>query len=555
MADQFRDDFVRIEEQKTTRKEFRGNPIDPFRVSYYDKDGTRVNDVTRKEANAIALVEPRMLFYFQDGDGYQRELLIDEVNALGIVDLLPANSPPCPTSPQLCGPPTVQFFGSSGMGAMANPIVSPNSSSVIGFDVINPGFNFTSPPSAQLIDNCGNGSGGALITRTQPYTGENDSGRQGPTKSGLEIKDIVITAPGRGYLSAPNGSKGGNGRITNPAPDPNDPAPRLPIVTFTASKYLINATEEITLFWATENVTTVNITEVGNNLLLRGSQRVTVDKTKTFILTASGPGGTKTAPVTISLVPILPPEPPVPDPARPPSVNFISSKYEVNDNEEFDLLWQVRNATSITIDQGIGSISNEGRITLTIGNTTTYNLIAIGPGGTTTQRVTVVYKAPVVLPPPPEPPIPPTPPLPPAPPLPPTPPLPPAPPLPPGGTTYKVLLCLDDIYVEDGGFGFVPGDIARVIPENGSQVELEINERGGIVRIKVLSKGCGYTDLPEIEIQSQTGYNAKLYPVLSATRITDEQALFDIPPEVPLVSVIDCVGIIPPKREFDRVLR
>ena len=84
MSDQFRDSCVRLDEQKTTRKVFNGNPNDPIRVSFYDKDGTRVNDVTRVEANCVAAFNPKMLFYFQDGDGYQRELLIDEVNAYDV---------------------------------------------------------------------------------------------------------------------------------------------------------------------------------------------------------------------------------------------------------------------------------------------------------------------------------------------------------------------------------------------------------------------------------------------------------------------------------------
>ena len=259
MSDQYRDSCVRQVEQKTTRKEFAGNPNDPFRLSFYDKDGERINDITRKEANCIASLNPAMLFYFQDGDGYQRELTIVEVNALTIPDLLPTNPPPCPTNPQFCGPPKVEFFGGKGMGAFANAIVSPNSSSVIGFDIINPGFNFLKPPYAQLIDECGNGSGGSLIVRMRPYTGEKDPGRDGPTKGNLEVKDIVINAPGRGYLPAPDGSKGGNGRVTDPAPDPNDPSPRLPFVTFTASKYLITSPEEVTLFWVTENVNSSNI--------------------------------------------------------------------------------------------------------------------------------------------------------------------------------------------------------------------------------------------------------------------------------------------------------
>jgi hypothetical protein len=540
MSDQYRDSCVNRQNKK--RKVFKDRTNDPIRISFYDKDGMRVNDVTRSEANCIATLDPSQLFYFQDGDGYQRELLITEVNNLDIPDALPASPAPCPTNPQFCGPPKVQFFGGMGMGAMANVIVSPNSSSVIGFDILNPGFNYVKPPFAQLIDECGNGSGGKLFVRTKPYDGKKDPGRKSGTKGGLEVKDIVITAPGDGYLPAPDGSKGGNGRVTDPAPDPNDPTPALPIVTFTASKYLINSTEEVTLLWSTQNVTTVNITEVGNNLTLIGSQKVTIDRTKTYTLTATGPGGSKTSKVTISLIPTLPPEPPVPDPARPPSVTFISSKYEVNDGEEFELTWQTSNANTITIDGGIGNVDKNGKRTLTIEETTTYTLTAVGAGGTTTQKVTVIYKSPV-------------PPIPPVPPAPPVPPIPPVPPVPPVGTTYKVLMCLDDIYLEDGGFGYVPGDTARVVPENGSQVELEINERGEIVSIKVLSKGCGYTDLPEIVIESQTGYNAKLYPVLSATRITDEQALFDIPPQVELVSVVDCVGVVPPKKEFDRVPR
>lgn len=541
MADQYRDSCV--DKQNKKRKVFNERPNDPVRLSFYDKDGMRINDVTRSEANCIAKLDPKQLFYFQDGDGYQRELLIDEVNSLGLNDILPTNPPPCPTNPQLCGPPKVQFFGGMGMGAMANAIISPNSSSVIGFDILNPGFNYLKPPFAQLIDECGNGTGSKLLVRTKPYDGQKDPGRDSPTKGGLEVKDVVITAPGDGYLPAPDGSKGGNGRVTDPAPDPNDPLPLLPFATFTASKYLINSPEEVTLFWATENVTTVSITEVGNNLATTSSQRVLVRGTTTYRLTASGPGGTVSTTVTISLVPILPPDLPVPDPARPPSVNFVSSKYEVTDNEEFDLLWQVTNATSVEIDQAIGTVAKDGKITLSIGSTTNYILTAIGPGGIVREKVIVKYKSPVI---------------PPVPPVPPTPPVPPVPPTPPGPVdrpTYKVLMCLDDIYVEDGGFGFVPGDTVRVVPNNGTVVELEINERGVIVAVRVISKGCGYTDLPEIVIESQTGYNAKLYPVLSATPITDEQALFDIPEGVQLVSVVDCVGKIPVKTEFDRVPR
>jgi hypothetical protein len=204
MEEQYRDSCV--DRQNKNRKTFAGKPNDEIRVSFYDKDMMRVNDVTRSEANCIASLNPPQLFYYQDGNGYQRELLIKQVNELTIVDALP-DGPACPTDPQLCGPPRVQISGGMGMGAMANPVISPVSSSVIGFDIVNSGFNYSTPPFANIVDECGSGSGSKLLVQAQKYTG-ND-----PQKGGLEIKNIVVTSPGDGYLSAPNGSLGGNGRI------------------------------------------------------------------------------------------------------------------------------------------------------------------------------------------------------------------------------------------------------------------------------------------------------------------------------------------------------
>jgi hypothetical protein len=215
MSDQYRDSSV--DRQNKNRKTFKGKLNDEIRVSFYDKDLMRVNDVTRSEANSIASLNPSQLFYYQDGNGYQRELLIDQVNDLSILDALP-DGPACPTDPQLCGPPRVQISGGMGMGAMANAVISPVSSSVIGFDIIDRGFNYSTPPFANIVDECGSGSGSALKVQMQPYgTGTQStagaSAAGGNPKGRLEIKNIVVLSPGDGYLSAPNGSLGGNGRI------------------------------------------------------------------------------------------------------------------------------------------------------------------------------------------------------------------------------------------------------------------------------------------------------------------------------------------------------
>jgi hypothetical protein len=506
MTELLREEFV--DRQDKSRKEFNGVPNDPIRVSFYDYDGTRVNEVTRSEANKIAKADPSILFYFQDKNRIQQELTIGQVNVLVPSSDL-ATSSPCDTGAKPCGPPTLNIFGGEGLGALVNPVISPISEAPIAFDIINGGKNYTTPPFAQLVDKCGKGSGNKLETQI----------------SNGSVTQIKIKAPGDGYLAAPDGSYGGGGRVVVPAPDPNDPTPpKLPIVTFTASKYIINSDEEVTLVWRTENVTTVNITEVGNNLALIGSQNIRINRTKTYTLTAVGPGGMIKSQVTISLIPAQ-----VPDPTKPPSVIFTSSKYEVNIDEEFELFWQVTSANTVEIVNEIGIVNNTGTRVLTIGETTTYTLTATGSGGTTIQKVTVVYKAPVVQPP-----------------------LPPPPP-PILGPTYPVILEIEDIDINNPGFGYQPGDKIVVTPDRGAVLEPVI-DNGRIIKINVISPGSGFDDFPVITTNSPTGYNLSARPIFRVKRLDEEQNF--VPPlGATIISVVDCVGIVPPKKEFDRVPR
>ena len=199
MTELLRERFVDRQDKK--RKEFNGVPNDPIRVSFYDTDDRKVNDVTRKEANEIVKANPEQIFYFQDKNALQRELNIGQVNELNPGSDLKKSSS-CNTGAKPCGPPVLNIFGGEGLGASANPIISPISSSPIAFDIVTGGKNYTTPPFAQLIDQCGNGSGSKLETEI----------------SGGSVTRIKTKAPGNGYLSAPDGSFGGGGRTTIPAP-------------------------------------------------------------------------------------------------------------------------------------------------------------------------------------------------------------------------------------------------------------------------------------------------------------------------------------------------
>lgn len=530
---------------------------DPIRLSFNDTDGIRIDDITREEAECIAAKNKKITFFFQDGNGFQRELDIECVRKLKPNKDLVSGAPACPTSPQFCGPPKVQFFGGNGIGAIANPIISPESSSIIGFDLVNPGKNYLEAPVAEIVDECLNGSGAKIkvnmieqdedsdiddcirksvrgtldskgdftpvnassnlcpfiVGTFKPDDGSceipgilkpnlnkfksdkrlttNKTGtfvpNDFPQKKKQKVKNLVVLAPGNGFLSAPDGSMGGNGRVWKRKNE----------------GYSITCSD--TFYVATSN------------------QSIPFDP-----LTTPGDSG-----ISTSIIPDDVYIPPSVRPVNPPIITFTASNYNVLSGENFDLIWQTSNANRVSIEPGIGNVGLNGRVTVSIASTTVYNLTAIGVGGTITQnlKINVVSRRT----PTPEPPLPP---------LPPVPPLPPEPPTPNPSGTYKVLLCLDEVEIANGGFGYKPGDTARVVPENGSKVEAVINDKGRVIEIKVLSKGCGYTDLPQIIMESETGYNATFYPVLSATRILNEEDLFNIPTNVPLVSVVDCVGVI-----------
>ena len=278
-------------------------------------------------------------------------------------------TPSCPTNPIPCGPPRVQFFGGNGIGEMANAIVSPNSSSIIGFDIINPGFNYLTAPFASIVDECGNGSGASLVVQTRPSP-----------KGGLEIKNIVVTAPGDGYISAPDGSLGGNGVVWKESDE----------------GFVVNSD---------------------------GSYYVTNSDTE-------------------------PPNLPTGSIFVPPSLPDVSQEL-----------------------------------------------------------------------------------------------------------TYPVVTIIDEIYIENSGFGYQPGDTLEVVPNNGAVIEPVINERDEITDIIIVKPGYGFTDIPEIVINSSTGYNAKLIPVLRAVPLDAIANINDIEPSTPVITVVDCVGRVVPQETFDIVPR
>ena len=112
-------------------------------------------------------------------------------------------------------------------------------------------------------------------------------------------------------------------------------------------------------------------------MLVSGSKVVTPAATTTYKITVTGPGGSANASVTVRI-------------SEPtPTVTITAAPDAIPPGGSSTLTWTTNNATSTTIDQGIGNVQLNGSLAVTPVVETIYTIIAVGPGGTATASVTV----------------------------------------------------------------------------------------------------------------------------------------------------------------------
>lgn len=127
---------------------------------------------------------------------------------------------PCNVDAILCGPPTVEFFGGGGSGAAGNAIVSA-AGEIMGVDITLPGSNYTSAPFVKFVDACGKGRGAVgravlgpvnfpIATGVLPTLDTNGTTQTFDTTG---VVAVIMDNTGSGYISAPDGDLGGDGRI------------------------------------------------------------------------------------------------------------------------------------------------------------------------------------------------------------------------------------------------------------------------------------------------------------------------------------------------------
>lgn len=102
--------------------------------------------------------------------------------------------------------------------------------------------------------------------------------------------------------------------------------------------------------------------------------------------------------------------------------------------------------------------------------------------------------------------------------------------------TYPVTLELEDIIIDIAGANYnCAKDKIVIIPNNGVEVQYYCDRSGSLTNVKVIKTGIGFTEIPNIFVESETGFNAVLKPVLKVNKDG-----FGI--NVPVISVVDCVG-------------
>jgi hypothetical protein len=120
--------------------------------------------------------------------------------------------------------------------------------------------------------------------------------------------------------------------------------------------------------------------------------------------------------------------------------------------------------------------------------------------------------------------------------------------------SYPVVPVIKEVFITNPGFGYTENDTIAIQNNKGAELEFKVNNAGEVIEVKVINGGIGFTDVPFIFINSKTGFNFEAVAVFDFIPLS-EIDLNNItpPPGAKLISVIDCVGKILPKQEFDRV--
>jgi hypothetical protein len=157
--------------------------------------------------------------------------------------------------------------------------------------------------------------------------------------------------------------------------------PQTSLVYCYASPTNIMAGESATLYYQSQNATTVSIAPGIGNQGQGGTVVVTPTQSTTYTITATGAGGSATATCNVAVT--------VTAGTLPRIVQFSAAPMSITAGQSSTLVWAVDNSTSVSISPTVGNVTAAGTQTVSPTTTTVYTLTATNATGSITAQATV----------------------------------------------------------------------------------------------------------------------------------------------------------------------
>ena len=161
------------------------------------------------------------------------------------------------------------------------------------------------------------------------------------------------------------------------------------IAEFAAQPNPVMRNRQTTLHWKVRGSTSVTISPGIGDVAASGTRVIALQDSTTYELMARGPGG-----VTLRSLPITAESSPPPVPGPPTIEQFAAEPNPVMRDQQTTLRWKVGASTSVTLSPGIGDVAASGTRVMAPQDSTTYELLARGPGGVATARVELTVTPP-----------------------------------------------------------------------------------------------------------------------------------------------------------------
>jgi hypothetical protein len=189
--------------------------------------------------------------------------------------------------------------------------------------------------------------------------------------TGTTSKTVQPTATTTYTLTATNATGTVTAQVTVTLSAPS-------ITTSTATPPSITAGQSSTLAWAVTGAATLSI-DKGVGVVTGTSKSVSPTATTTYTLTATNASGSVTAQASVTITAV----------GAPSIASFTATPPSITAGQSSTLAWSVTGATTVSIDQGVGTVGSASSTTVSPTATTVYTLTATGAGGTATGQVAV----------------------------------------------------------------------------------------------------------------------------------------------------------------------